>query len=48
MPTVVWSSLDLENVSTAFLANLAGRLPAGHAARSVLVAELADRRKSER
>ena len=44
----VWSAVDLNNVSTAFLANLVGRLPANHAARSAMVQELTNRRNTER
>jgi len=48
LDTVVWSAVPLARVSTAFLANLVGRLPANHVARSAMINELTYRYETER
>lgn len=48
MENVVWSALDLQNVSTSFLANLVGRVAHNHPAYRALVNELTHRYETER
>jgi len=48
MDNVVWSAIDLQNVSTAFLANLVGRVSNSHPAYRTLVNELTHRYVTER